>query len=71
MAKTSQINTGGSQFFLIPDDIEHHHWLDGVHTVFGHITEGCEHVTTISQFLTGENNDRPVSPVVLYSATVN
>jgi cyclophilin family peptidyl-prolyl cis-trans isomerase len=56
---------------LIPDDIEHHHWLDGVHTVFGQITEGCEHVTTISQVLTGENSDRPVSPVVLYSATIN
>ena len=71
MAKTSQANTGGSQFFLIPDDIQHHNWLDGVHTVFGQITEGCEHVTTISQVLTGENSDRPVSPVVLYSATVN
>ncbi|MDA8546177.1 peptidylprolyl isomerase [Euryarchaeota archaeon] len=70
MAKTSQANTGGSQFFLIPDDIQHHYWLDGVHTVFGQITEGCEHVTTLSEVST-EPSDRPVSPVVLYSATIN
>ena len=43
MAKTSQPNTAGSQFFLMPDDIDHHAWLDGVHTVFGEITDGCEH----------------------------
>ena len=70
MAKTSQPNTGGSQFFLTPDDINQHTWLDGVHTVFGDITEGCEHVTTISQ-VTTSGGDKPVTPVVIYSATVN
>ncbi|MGB0476525.1 MAG: peptidylprolyl isomerase, partial [Candidatus Poseidoniaceae archaeon] len=49
MAKTSMPNTGGSQFFLMPDDITQHTWLDGVHTVFGTITSGCEHVTTLSE----------------------
>ena len=36
MAKTSNPNTGGSQFFLIPEDSEPSH-LNGVHTVFGEI----------------------------------
>jgi cyclophilin family peptidyl-prolyl cis-trans isomerase len=70
MAKTSQPNTAGSQFFLMPDDISHHSWLDGVHTVFGEITEGCEHVTTISQVAT-DGYDRPVTPVIIYSAVAN
>ena len=70
MAKTSSPNTGGSQFFLTPDDINQHTWLDGVHTVFGDIIEGCEHVTTISQVSTGQG-DKPNTPVVIYSATVN
>lgn len=69
MAKTSQPNTAGSQFFLMPDDINHHSWLDGVHTVFGEITEGCEHVTTISEVAT-DSNDRPVVPVIITSAVV-
>ena len=70
MAKTSAPNTGGSQFFLMPDDISHHDWLDGVHTVFGKITSGCEHVTTISEVATGQG-DSPVIPVVIYEAIVS
>ena len=61
-------DTDGSQFFMMPDDIDHHYWLDGKHTVFGVITEGCEHVTTISEVATG-SNDRPIVPVVIYGAT--
>ena len=68
MAKTSQPNTAGSQFFLMPDDIDHHAWLDGVHTVFGEVTSGCEHVTAISGTAT-EENDRPTQDVELVSAT--
>ncbi|MBS73572.1 MAG: hypothetical protein CMA91_04905 [Euryarchaeota archaeon] len=69
MAKTSQPDTGGSQFFIMPDDINHHHWLDGVHTVFGEVTEGCEHITTISEVATGQN-DRPIVPVIILSAEI-
>ena len=43
MAKTSQPNTGGSQFFLIPAMF--YIRLDGIHTVFGEAS-GCEHITT-------------------------
>ncbi len=39
-------DTGGSQFFIVlnPDNCKH---LDGVHTVFGHVTKGLEHVDQI------------------------
>ena len=70
MAKTSQPNTGGSQFFIMPDDITQHTWLDGVHTVFGKVISGCEHVTTLSEVAT-EGNDRPVVPVIIVSATAS
>jgi len=67
MAKTSSPNTGGSQFFLIPKDSAPN-WLDGVHTVFGQITSGCDHVSNIAEVATGQN-DRPVEEVELVSAT--
>ena len=70
MAKTSQPNTGGSQFFIMPDDITEHDWLNGVHTVFGKVISGCEHVTTLSEVETGAY-DRPIVPVIITSATVS
>lgn len=39
-------DTGGSQFFICYDAFPH---LDGVHTVFGKVTEGIEHVDAIKQ----------------------
>ena len=66
MAKTNNAHTGGSQFFLIPSDSTPT-WLDGVHTVFGNITSGCDHVTSISGVQTGQG-DKPVYDVVVESA---
>ena len=68
MAKTSNPNTGGSQFFLIPEDSSPDH-LDGVHTVFGSITSGCNHVTSISEVPTGAQ-DKPVNDVTLISVDI-
>ena len=69
MAKTNAPHTGGSQFFLIPEDSTPSH-LDGVHTVFGKITSGCEHVTAISQVaVTGQQGSTPVDDVTIESAT--
>ena len=62
-------NTGGSQFFLVPGDVSHLHWLDGVHTVFGDVVGGCDHVTTLSG--TETSNDRPIVPVTISSAEVS
>lgn len=39
-------DTGGSQFFICYDSFPH---LDGVHTVFGKVTSGMEHVNAIKQ----------------------
>ena len=62
-------NTGGSQFFLIPGDVSHLYWLDGVHTVFGDVVGGCDYVTTLSG--TETDNDRPIIPVTISSAEVS
>jgi peptidyl-prolyl cis-trans isomerase B (cyclophilin B) len=40
-------NTGGSQFFMVLDEGNTRH-LDGVHTVFGKVTEGLDVMRTIS-----------------------
>tara|TARA_B110000438_G_scaffold294642_1_gene336380 strand:- start:1939 stop:2934 length:996 start_codon:yes stop_codon:yes gene_type:complete len=69
MAKTSAENTGGSQFFLIPEDSVPD-WLDGVHTVFGTITSGCGFVTQISEVATGEG-DNPLTTVTLESVVIS
>jgi peptidyl-prolyl cis-trans isomerase B (cyclophilin B) len=39
-------DTGGSQFFICYDRFPH---LDGVHTVFGKVVSGMEHVLNIKQ----------------------
>ncbi len=39
-------NTGGSQFFICYNPLPH---LDGVHTVFGKVVSGMDHVFNISQ----------------------
>ena len=77
MAKTSNPHTGGSQFFLIPEDSTPSH-LDGVHTVFGDVADGCEHITSISEVQTPnknpsdpQNSDEPYNPVTLVSVTTN
>jgi len=69
MAKTSSPNTGSSQFYIVPEDSTPDH-LDGVHTVFGMVVEGLDHVTAISEVPT-DGNDRPIDEVRLVSVTVN
>ncbi len=39
-------DTGGSQFFICYDSFPH---LDGVHTVFGQVRSGMEHIFDIEQ----------------------
>ena len=68
MAKTSAENTAGSQFFIIPEN-NNASWLDGVHTVFGKVVEGCDIVTAISEVETG-GNDRPNNDIVIVHARV-
>jgi len=41
-------DTGGSQFFIVLSESNTRH-LNGVHTVFGKVTQGMEHVKKITQ----------------------
>ena len=76
MAKTANANTGGSQFFVVPSDSNPSH-LDGKHTVFGYVTDGMEHIDSISEAPThGENTngispDKPLNDVTLVSVTTD
>ena len=66
MAKTSAPNTAGSQFYIVPSDSTPSH-LDGVHTVFGMVISGMNHVDAISEVTTG-GSDKPVDDVRLIQA---
>ena len=67
MAKTSNPNTGASQFFIM--DNSSANWLDGVHTVFGTVVDGHDVVEMISAVAT-DQNDRPVNNVVIQHAYI-
>ena len=68
MAKTNAPHTGGSQFYIVPSDSTPSH-LDGIHTVFGTVTDGLEYVDSISSVETGQN-DRPVNDVTIVSIEI-
>jgi cyclophilin family peptidyl-prolyl cis-trans isomerase len=52
-------NSNGSQFFIVTADSAP--WLDGKHTVFGHVTAGMDAVDAIEGSPT-RAQDRPVDP---------
>jgi cyclophilin family peptidyl-prolyl cis-trans isomerase len=61
-------NTNGSQFFIVTADACP--WLDGLHTVFGRVTNGMDVVDEISRVDT-DVQDRPLDQIVMSSVTVS
>jgi len=79
MAKTSAPHTGGSQFFIVdpdavsPDGTPGTPHLDGVHTVFGQVTDGFEHIDAMSSICdapTACQNDKPNNDITLVTVEV-
>jgi peptidyl-prolyl cis-trans isomerase B (cyclophilin B) len=57
-------DTNGSQFFILTTGSAP--WLDGKHTVFGHVSSGMETVDAIEGLPT-DAQDRPLEPPVIES----
>ena len=53
-------DTNGSQFFIVQGEATP--WLDGRHTVFGHVTKGEEVIDKIANVQRDES-DKPLKPV--------
>lgn len=68
MAKTSNPNTGGSQFFIVSPGSTPSH-LDGVHTVFGSVHSGYSTVDYIDAVQTGgAQGSDPVNEIKIMNA---
>ncbi len=63
MARTSDPNSAGSQFFIMSSDSPH---LDGYYAAFGKVTKGLDIIDTIEKVET-QVNDNPVVDVVIQS----
>ena len=60
-------NSNGSQFFIT---LKETNYLNGKHTVFGEVTEGMDTIRKIGETKTSKPGDRPVTPVVMQSVTI-
>lgn len=66
MARSSNPDSAGSQFFIMHADSPH---LDGQYSAFGKVTSGLEVVDKIASAPT-DSNDRPKKPAKILSITV-
>ena len=66
MARAMHPDSAGSQFFIMHKNAPH---LDGAYAAFGKVIEGMDVVDAIAAVET-EENDKPVTDVLITSATV-
>lgn len=67
MARSQDMNSGGSQFFIMAADYPS---LDGSYAAFGKVTEGLDVVQAIVN-LPRDSSDRPDTPPVMTKVTVD
>ncbi len=69
MARGTDINSAGSQFFIVLDNSP---WLDSKYTVFGKVTSGFEIVDKIASLETN-SQDQPIDPdmSIIQKITIN
>ena len=67
MANTGRPATGGSQFFLTAVATP---WLDGKHAIFGHTADQASLDVVLAINKVPTRSDRPVTPVVINTATI-
>ena len=66
MARASDPDSAGSQFFIMHEDAPH---LDGQYAAFGKLIEGIDVVDKVASVKT-DYNDKPLAPQVIESMTV-
>lgn len=67
MARSNDLDSAGSQFFIVQADSEH---LDNTYAAFAKVTEGMDVVDEIAN-LERDQNDRPTDPPVMTKVTVD
>lgn len=71
MARSSDPNSAGSQFFLMHGEAE---FLDGQYTAFGRVVDGLDVLDSIAnapvKMGAGGENSKPIDPVTLQKAVV-
>lgn len=67
MARASNPNSAGSQFFIMTEQAQH---LDGDYAAFGKVVSGLDVLDKIENIKTG-SNDRPVNDVVIESIKID
>ena len=68
MARSADMNSASSQFFIVQQDSTH---LDGQYAAFGQVTEGAEIAIDISRVPRNMMNDKPKKDVVIQSIRVD